>query len=823
MIASPLRTVAVPSNLRWPAGRLLCLAITSFGFGFIAATATGAPLDLRQARIVAPPNPSPPLRKALALLVDAVAERTQIRWEVGHSWPSTPGPVIALGQFAALQRFAGSPLKPPDGRSHSPAAEGYRIWTTMTAAGPTVFIAGTDARGVLFGVGRLLRALHMGRGQVLLDDGWQVASAPAIALRGHQLGYRPKTNSYDGWTLPMWEQYIRDLVVFGTNAVELIPPRSDDAADSPHFPLPPMAMMIGMSRLLADYDLDVWIWYPALDADYRNAATVAGALDEWGAVFRQLPRVDAVFVPGGDPGHTQPRVLMDLLAKETQVLHRYHPKAQMWVSPQGFTQPWMEEFLAILHTEQPAWLNGVVFGPQVRLSLPALRAAVPQRYAIRRYPDITHSRQCQYPVPDWDVAFALTENREVINPRPTDQADIFHAFQKDAIGFISYSEGCNDDVNKFVWSGLGWDPNARVIDILRDYSRYFIGERYADPFAQGLLALERNWRGPLATNGGVETTLAQFRAMEAAASPQDRLNWRFQQALYRAYYDAYIQSRLRSETELEARATEVLRSAPTRGALAALERAERILDRAVTDRVAADLRARIFELGEALFQSIRMQLSVERYQAIGIDRGATLDTLDVPLNNRPWLRQRFAAIRQQPTEAERLASIAAIVNWTNPGPGGFYDDLGSLTQRPHVVRAGAYRDDPGFMHSSFVGFASRPDWRLSWCRHGAALYETPLKMRYTDLDPAARYSLRVIYAGDSFRTRIRLVANDGIEVHPYVAKPPDLAPLEFTIPPAATADGVLELSWQQELGRGGNGRGCHVAEVWLLREPSHKN
>ena len=58
-----------------------------------------------------------------------------------------------------------------------------------------------------------------------------------------------------------------------------------------------------------------------------------------------------------------------------------------------------------------------------------------------------------------------------------------------------------------------------MAEILREYSRYFIGERYADDFAQGLLALERNWQGPLATNAGVYTTLQQFQALEAAASP----------------------------------------------------------------------------------------------------------------------------------------------------------------------------------------------------------------------------------------------------------------------------------------------------------------
>ena len=138
---------------------------------------------------------------------------------------------------------------------------------------------------------------------------------------------------------------------------------------------------------------------------------------------------------------------------------------------------------------------------------------MPAKYPIRDYPDITHSLRCQYPVPDWDVAYSLTEGREVINPRPRDQAAIFHAFADQTIGFITYSEGCNDDVNKIVWSALGWDPDADVLDVLRQYSRYFLGlgPGDADGFAHGLLALEQNWRGPLLTNGSVETTLQQFR------------------------------------------------------------------------------------------------------------------------------------------------------------------------------------------------------------------------------------------------------------------------------------------------------------------------
>jgi hypothetical protein len=680
-----------------------------------------------------------------------------------------------------------------------------------------VFVIGNDSRGVLFGVGRLLRELRLRRGKIFLTSELNIATAPKYPLRGHQLGYRPKTNSYDGWNLALWEQYIRDLAVFGTNAVELIPPRSDDDADSPHFPLAPMEMMVGMSKLLDDYGLDVWIWYPAMDRDYSNRETVKFALKEWGEVFKKLPRIDAVFVPGGDPGHTQPKYLFALLEKQTENLHRFHPKAEMWVSPQSFTQSWLEEFCEILKKEQPAWLSGVVYGPQVRVSLPQLRQMIPRKYPIRRYPDITHSLRCQFPVPDWDVAYALTEAREVINPRPTDESQIFRIWQDSAIGFIAYSEGCNDDVNKIVWSSLGWDPDAPVAAILRQYGRYFIGDSYEDDFAQGLVALERNWRGPLLANDSVETTWKEFRAMEKSASPHVKLNWRFQQALYRVYYDAYQRHRLIYETDLEQRAMAKLRAAKELGSDMAMRQAEAILDRAVTEKTSPDLRARVFELAEALFQSIRMQLSVERYQAISVGRGANLDTIDVPLNNRLWLKEQFRRIGKLDSEQERLHEIEAILHWTDPGPGGFYDNLGDPAHRDHLVPGPGYSKDPAFYQCPLTGFAYVPGWRLSWCRHAEALYDAPLRMRYRDLDERAQYKLRVVYAGDNFKTRIRLATDEGIEIHPYRAKDYPVRPIEFDIPRQAIRKGEVGLIWTQETGRGGSGRGCQVAEVWLIK------
>lgn len=810
-----------------------CLVVcTAFTCMFVClAAAAQAPstkdaatmdIDLSQAILITPATLSPQEQKAVDLLLDEVERRTGVRWPETHEWPAHPATVVAVGPKASLEAYAGPWAGMLKGDSAEGKAEGYRVRSFKSDGGPFgVAVAGNDARGVLFGVGRLLRELRMESGSVAIRSDMDISTAPACLLRGHQLGYRPKTNSYDAWTPEMWEQYIRDLAVFGTNAIELMPPRTDDAADSPHFPLPQIDMMKRMSQICADYGIDVWIWYPAMDEDYSNPATVEKALKEWNDVFVQLPRIDAIFVPGGDPGHTQPKFMLGLLEKETEVLHKSHPKAQMWMSPQGFSAEWTDEFVNIMQTTQPAWLSGVVFGPQVRMPLPELRKALPPQYAIRHYPDITHTVQCQFPVPNWSHAFAITEQREPINPRPTQYAHIFRMFNEYTIGFLTYSEGCNDDVNKIVWSGLGWDPDAQVVDILKHYARYFIGASYEDPFAQGILALEHNWQTPLLTNHSIMTTWAQFREMEKSASPKLKLNWRFQQALYRAYYDAYDYRRLTYESQLEQQAMDCLRQAPTLGARRAIDEAERILDRAVLEPVAQDLRARVFELAEALFQSIRMQLSVPRYQAIHVGRGANLDLIDVPLNNRLWFEKQFAEIRAMNSDNEMLKAIDGIVNWTDPGPGGFYDDLGSLTQQPHLVQSDAYYPDPEFRSEPIMAFEDVPGFRTSWCYYAETRYESPLMLKYEGLDPSVTYKVRVVYSGDSMERKIRMAADD-IEVHPFIDKPNPPTRLEFEIPRSATADGTLTLAWNQEPGRGRNGRGCQVAEVWLVRADDTK-
>ncbi len=789
-------------------------------------------IELNDAVIAVPEKLSKREENAVRMLREEVQARSNILWPISDCWPETEKPTIYIvpsGDIDQLLNECSVELYLADDFDK---AEGYQIRVQRNGGRLLIFVIGNDERGILFGIGRLLRELRMGPVKIYLPEDFEETTAPVYPLRGHQLGYRPKTNSYCAWDLPQWERYIRDLAVFGGNAIELIPPRSDDVPDCPHFPLPQLEMMIGMSKLADDYGIDVWVWYPAMDKDYCDPETVDFALREWGEIFQALPRIDAVFVPGGDPGHTHPKHLMALLDKQTVNLRQFHPKAQMWMSPQGFTDEWFDFWVRMMNEEKHEWLEGIVYAPQSRISIQEFRQLIPENYPIRHYPDITHCLRCQYPPAQWHWAFALTEGREPINP-PRDQAVVFQQVQPHSFGFLTYSEGCNDDVNKFIWSALGWNPEESLAETLRQYSRYFIEEEIEEEFSNGIFALEKNWKGPITENAGIGSTLKLFQNLEKTASDALRVNWRFQQALYRAYYDAYVQSRLAYETALENEALAELRKANEKGSLAVMQNAEIILDRPLDDPITLSWRKRIFELAEALFQSIGMQVSVERYQAVEIHRGANLDALDFPLNNELWMIENFTRIRQLPEEKERLQAIDEIVNWTDPGPGGFYDDLGDVAREPHLVRGPGFETDPSFLKSALDGCEVVTDlnhlngipadgYRTSWRTRAQSFYETPVTMHYEKIEAKGRYRVRIVYGADLEKPfpKIRLMAGDQdqYEVHPLIDRPVPFQPLQFDIPPEATAAGELTLKWHAAAGFGGNGHGVHVAEVCLIKQ-----
>jgi hypothetical protein len=731
--------------------------------------------------------------KAVAVvLIDEMQKRSGIRLPESTSWPAGK-PAIAITSKSQVPAW--NYAIPALGQAHS---EGYRVYVEQPkGTSPIVWLIGADPRGTLFAAGYLLRKLDWAKGKLSLDA-FDIASAPAYPIRGHQLGYRTQANSYDAWDAAQYEQYIRELAFFGVNSIENIPFHDD--RKTPVMKVPRREMNRAISEICDRYGLDYWVWVPA-DFDLANQPLRAQMLDRYDEFFRDSKQLTGVFFPGGDPGRNPPQLVLPFLEDVAKRMRPFHPNAKIWISLQWFTADQVDFVYQYIDREAPEWFAGLVAGPSGP-PIPQTRLRLPKQYKLRLYPDVTHNKICQYQVPGWDQALALTLGREAINPRPAEFASIHNGLAPYSDGFISYSDGVHDDVNKTIWSALSWNPALSVREIVTDYARVYFDPSVAPEAADGILALERNWRGPLIDNGSVEATLLFWRRLEKSA-PRLETQWRWQMCLLRANYDAYIRRRLINETQLEADANAILATAAHREAGKAMTEAMDALNRAVNQPVSPELRARIVDLCEKLFHAIGLQTSVDKYYASGEERGAVLDFVDYPLNNRWWLEDEFRKIRELGTEQEKVRRLHEIATWEHPGPGSFYDNVGNASKSPHVARDET--DRPTFWWWDEGKSRARLSWQATlW--PGAVVYE--------GLDPAASYVVRSTGYGQALlrlnNERVTPVV-DGREMGEFK---------EYAVPSKYVKDRKLVLTWDRPTDEGDLNwrKKSRLSEVWLIKK-----
>src|SRR5260370_20003821 len=87
-----------------------------------------------------------------------------------------------------------------------------------------------------------------------------------------------------------------------------------------------------------------------------------------------------------------------------------------------------------------------------------------------------------------------------------------------------------------------------------------------------------------------------------------------------------------------------------------------------------------------------------------------------------------------------------------------------------------------FLRSPMTGFSIRGmgdvegqdqsymHYPVSWVTVTEGLYDSPVKLRYEELDPKALYKVRVVYAGDNSRPKLRMVADDRYEVRGWLQR-----------------------------------------------------
>ena len=266
--------------------------------------------------------------------------------------------------------------------------------------------------------------------------------------------------------------------------------------------------------------------------------------------------------------------------------------------------------------------------------------------------------------------------------------------------------------------------------------------------------------------------------------------------LYKARIDAQIKRKYDQEMKLESEAYEILREAGQRNLKKSIEKAIRHLGRIDSEFQSAD-------------EFLRDLNSLGLTGGFG-DVDQIVENIYTPFNDRLW-------IESQLQNAETIDDLEEILDYEDPGEGGFYDNLGVRGEQDHLVRQKLWKQDPGFVYSpiEWVDNASASPLRHSQHTHALSRYETPLVMKWEGLDPEAMYRIKVVYNGP-FDIKIKCMTDEGIVIHDYIPKTKSEIMI-YPVPVEATKDGMLELIWTQDA-ENNILRGVSVSEIWLQKE-----
>ena len=522
-------------------------------------------------------------------------------------------------------------------------------------------------RGLIYAYSLFLRKTDFKNGMNIVADICGEHS-PEMAVRGHQIGYRDANNTYDLWDAKQYRRYFLDIMAFGANIYEGIP--GDESEKNRIMEMSGNEMLAVTSEICKELDLDMSSWHPE-EKSRDDDEAVRLAVEAYSA----LPKLDCLFVPGGDPGDLMPADLFRRCEKIKEALKKYHPNIKIWISAQAPHEydDWGEKFTEEIQ-KNPEFLDGVIFGPNHAMTLPELSAVVAEKYPIRFYPDVTHNVRCEYPVHfeknDWSYALASTLSRESINPRPFEYKHLHDITKEYLCGSVSYSDGINDDVNKIIFSASDFDSSCRVEDVLEDYARMYLPEIDAKEFADCVIMLENNWVGDPAENDGIEKTLAALQTI-GESTPEVNENFRYIMCLFRAECDALVRRRKIFETELVEKAKAKIFDGD-------IDAAKEILLTDFDCEYKA-LRQSIDKHGADLNRLIGMQLDVEHYFGKSWERGCTLETIDRCVTDRKYLLDRI-------NEGSDLEKLIKFINRNKVADGEVYfsfalDGVSTLTEQ----------------------------------------------------------------------------------------------------------------------------------------------
>lgn len=483
-------------------------------------------------------------------------------------------------------------------------------------------------RSLIYGYSVFLRKCRTVDGELVLTKDIGGDYSPYMPIRGHQLSYTDMNNTYETWDRKQYERYIRDLMMFGTNTVEACLGDDEKHTDLMKYSFEEITKIKSQICEKLDINFSIFCAYAKRLSDEESSDYLCGCCNG-------ISKFNFYFPPGGDPGDLQAEEFFVRCKKIKKDLQKEFPNIELWPSAQAPHQyaDWGERFIKEM-AKKPEEIDGLIYGPNHPFTLDEMRRSIDTKYRIRYYPDICHNLRCEIPVhfdrDDWHYAYASTLSREAINPRPSEYRLLHRLTKQYVCGSVSYSEGVNDDVNKFVFGALDFDPDADLREILRDYARAFFPGEDCEKIVDIIFGMEQSWNGDPAENSSVENVYGMLIGMKSGKLMK---NWRYVLFLFRASCDKIIRDRRIFELNLIDDAKVQIRKGN-------IELAKEILSTDF-DEEYKNLRTELFSLAEKLFNLIGMQLDVEHFGGMNVERGCVLDTIDMPVTDRKYLLNKI--------------------------------------------------------------------------------------------------------------------------------------------------------------------------------------
>ncbi len=744
----------------------------------------------------------------------------------------------------------------------SPGEEGYEIDIASAGPGCLATIRGADARGILFGLGRLLRETELTAGGFRLPY-FRDKTAPRYAVRGANQNYMDKIDGAvarrtkaRAWSREEAIFYLEELFLQGQNIYLHGWGTSSSVTEKNYDPSQKIIRGVNLNyaNLARDYGMMYFLgnavngigadnmkndsWRAIVHREPNKALACPSNPEARAAIlrirdiyFKHIPRLDYVMLQPADVAGCEcakcapwPETYYRLCVEIAAIIHRYHPQCKVMISNQEFSIEDNRRFFDLMRRENSPGVNGYVYAPGCSENssygyvvpdpdwmrypgvYPAstflksrLKYLNPEQQVMAMM-DIGHWNRVQNSVPRIDPVFSEIYPRRTFNVRPRAITQAWREVFPYSDQLIGYSETILDDFEKYLSLRLAWDPDLDARTIVREYYTYYCGPGAGAILADAVFLGERNYELPVAGN---EKNIRRFydsveKAWSIMPECYRRDNWRMLALRQRAATDLYLVLRVAAQQKAY--------DAAIREVAGLKVSRERLT--ALADALEFKESPELVKLHEAIIGFDNETDRIIGVRCLSVGKIGTADNVGVG-----YLAAGLRRAAALSGDGERARELAALVNYDRVGPGEFYDNCGTPDRQPHFD----FSSGELYYGTGIWPEASRPSQRYY---NYTAMRQPGLRFRYRGLDQKAAYRVEVVYPnpkGVSFALNspnVFEVYADGERIGEGRPSGEGFDRFAFDIPAGLTSDGALDIEIRKKAGEAV----CTcISEIWIRK------